>query len=601
MANNQPPSLGDVNSSLAASNLQMNPAVAAQIAAAQGGAGSTPPPNVTPPPTGYAGGNFDGLGKKIDNLSSKITALAKVIQQNTLVLRKNNPGTTTNNSNDLSENQIEAQKVQDYQTKLLEKIEENTRGGGGGNKQDNEPNSPKLNLTQIGLLATLIAGALGTIAGVLTAYAKVIVKAFAGTGLLILNVLKKTGELLIKLIPDSVKSLVFKMINSISIMIDILIINIQHGIGTLIELFKNRFPKAFTFVTNAIESVKTFAQKTINVAKNVMQAIVNFAEKAMDFAKAAITKIANVFISVKDAVVNFFKPIVAAFGEIKSASSTVGGIVSKISKGVSEVGSFFSKIAGWMGSFATVFKAFAVIGEKIAIPLTIIMGLYEGISDSIDEFKKSGDILNTIGAFLKGFLNSAVGSVLDLFKNIISWAMGALGFDKVEEILDSFSFSDVISGLVDHMINGVKIIIDWVKSIGDAIYKFASKFNLFSDSNLTPNKTKSVNPLDPANTSDFNKLNKQNQVAIAELDDPTKYNRLGQPIKPAAPTNANSVYNQSSQVASADKTKQMPAVASIVSAPTVVNNRTNQQAFIKSPIRNPDNTLNSYVKARYNT
>jgi hypothetical protein len=604
----EPLTLADLNIGLSSSKLGMSSAIADQLKAAMEEGVSNAEPQKS---------NASLDDKSIDKLNANIIILAGAIERNTKVLQKRSESKSNSSlsSNDLSENQIEAQRVQDYQTRLLEKIEENTRGGGGGGGKDDTPNvGEDIGIVKIGLFATLIAGALATIAGVLTAYAKVIVKTFVGTGLLIINTLKKTGELLLKLIPDSVKALVFKMINSISIMIDILVINVQHAIGTLIELFKNRFPKAFTFVTDAIESVKAFSQKAITVAKNVMQSIVTFAEKTMDFAKSAISKIANVFISAKDAIVNFFKPIVTAFGEIKSASSTVGNIVSKISKGVTEVGSFFAKIVGWMGSFASVFKAFFVIGQKLALPVTIIMGLFEGISDAIDEFKKTGDILATAGSFIKGFLHSAVGSILDIFKNAISWIIGALGFDQVEEMLDSFSFNDIISELVDHMINGINILINWAKSIFSSLNPFSDSVPTGEKETAPKQKAPMTNISQQQNTESHVEKQPDGKLKYMvngkEVDSKTyqdNYNKnnveMGNTVPlSVAPSKqskyADQMYGKSAAVAAGDKAQPQQKQSTVISAPTQVNNSTQNTSF-KSPVRNTDNTVNSYLKSRY--
>jgi hypothetical protein len=70
-------------------------------------------------------------------------------------------------------------------------------------------------------------------------------------------------------------------------------------------------------------------------------------------------------------------------------------------------------------------------------------------------------------------------------------------------------------------------------------------------------------------------------------------------VKAVTPTAGNKVYGESAKVDAANK---QPAAAqkqsTVISAPTQVNNST-QNATFKTPVRNQDNTVNSYLKSRY--
>jgi hypothetical protein len=70
-------------------------------------------------------------------------------------------------------------------------------------------------------------------------------------------------------------------------------------------------------------------------------------------------------------------------------------------------------------------------------------------------------------------------------------------------------------------------------------------------------------------------------------------------VKQVTPTAGNKVYGESAKVDAANK---QPAVAqkasTVISAPTQVNNSTQNTSF-KSPVRNQDNTVSSYLKSRY--
>ena len=64
------------------------------------------------------------------------------------------------------------------------------------------------------------------------------------------------------------------------------------------------------------------------------------------------------------------------------------------------------------------------------------------------------------------------------------------------------------------------------------------------------------------------------------------------------PTAGNKVYGESAKVDAAKTKTIVPAAPVVVSAPTTVNN-TAQNTVIKSPLRNPDNTLRDYNKTRF--
>ena len=678
----QPLTLSDLNVALTSAKLGgVNPAIAEQLKAAMPeatpsitAATEAATPKVQPPAVAAEPSASLNI-KAMNRLSDNIITLASVIEKNTKAIQKridpkpnNSPvnklATTPNSDpNDITENQVEDQKVKDHQTALLERIEENTR------PQKEKAAEPK-EKTQIGFLGTLIAAALGTLAGVITAYAKLIGKGLVG----LYKGIKSIGETLIKLIPDSIKALGPKIVDSFKTNVDKLIINVEHAFGTMIELFKNRFPKAFTFVQDSIDAIKALGPKIVDSFKTNGELLITNVQRAFgtmtDLFKNRFPKVfafiqesvesfssffkstfesfrsGKIFTDIKIALTNFFEPIVDAFKVISTESSTVGGIVSKVVEVVESVVKFFGKIGSWLGSFAKVFKAFFVIGEKLALPVTIIMGMFEGISTAIDEFKKSGDIISTLGAFIKGALHSAIGSVLDLFKDIFSWILGKLGFDKLSKILDSFSFNTVIDKVVDIMdgfwhavfspIETIKKIFtgitDWMSQLEIPAFSiFGHKFGPWKPlSGLTGENTEEA-PVTAAKAPATNIQQKQEteshveknpdgsmkyMINGKEVDQKTymdNYNKnqaemgdglQAQAVTPAtvAPskksTYADQMYGKSAQVAAGDKTQPQAKQSTIVSAPTQINNQT-QNAIIKQPPRNQENSLMGYLKSRF--
>jgi hypothetical protein len=69
-------------------------------------------------------------------------------------------------------------------------------------------------------------------------------------------------------------------------------------------------------------------------------------------------------------------------------------------------------------------------------------------------------------------------------------------------------------------------------------------------------------------------------------------------VTPTPSSKGTEIYNTSGQNAAMDKVPAKQAAPTIVSAPTQVNNQT-QNAVVKSPVRNSDNTLAGYIKTRF--
>ena len=180
-----------------------------------------------------------------------------------------------------------------------------------------------------------------------------------------------------------------------------------------------------------------------------------------------ISKIKGMFGSVK----KFFEPIKDLFALFSGEGSIIGKLLG-----------YFGKVTAFFGDLGKIFSLFMKVGKVIGdISLIggVILGVIDGISSAIDIFKKTGNIGDALEAGVVGFINSFTGDVLDLFKDTISWLAGVLGFKQVEKILDSFSFSDIISEFFHRFIKAGKDtfeqyfqnLVDIFGDIGDKIAK----------------------------------------------------------------------------------------------------------------------------------
>lgn len=118
------------------------------------------------------------------------------------------------------------------------------------------------------------------------------------------------------------------------------------------------------------------------------------------------------------------------------------------------VGEIFSKMMGGISKVFGFGKAIGSVFAKLNIFFIAIIGIWEGITGFIDGFKeKSGSLFDkvTSGFFqaITDIVNAIVFSLADLGKNVIAWILDKLGFDGLAEMLRSFSFQDMFSGIME--------------------------------------------------------------------------------------------------------------------------------------------------------
>ena len=116
--------------------------------------------------------------------------------------------------------------------------------------------------------------------------------------------------------------------------------------------------------------------------------------------------------------------------------SAIGNSVTSVAAMGAE-GGVIGKILGFAKGFG------ATLG-KLFLPITIVIGVFDSITGFIDGFKESegnnilSKFIDGIGGGLGKLTGNLLGIPLDLLKSGVSWIVGAMGFDKAEEFLDSF-------------------------------------------------------------------------------------------------------------------------------------------------------------------
>jgi hypothetical protein len=199
----------------------------------------------------------------------------------------------------------------------------------------------------------------------------------------------------------------------------------------------------------------------------------------IDFGKDIVGKITGV---VKDTFGKLFSKVKESFSFLGKISDFIKGIFSPAIK---EISDFIGKIAkfftgggsGLLDDFGKLFskigmffkigksfgKALTKLLSKLALPLTIIIGIWDTVIGAIEGYKEGG-IAGAFKGGITGLLNSVIGSLLDLVKDGVSWLLGALGFENAEKFLDSFSFSDLISKMVNAIVDGVVNTFNYIKN-----------------------------------------------------------------------------------------------------------------------------------------
>ena len=89
----------------------------------------------------------------------------------------------------------------------------------------------------------------------------------------------------------------------------------------------------------------------------------------------------------------------------------------------------------------------------------MIMTVYDTVKGALAGFEEDGFLGGLQGA-IEGFLNSVIGAPLDLLKDVVAWVLKKFGFDETADALKDFSFSDMISKIVDTIFDLFKTVIN---------------------------------------------------------------------------------------------------------------------------------------------
>ena len=275
---------------------------------------------------------------------------------------------------------------------------------------------------------------------------------------------------------------------------------------SLIKSIKGKFAAIGTFFDDISKSIKgkfaaigTFFDDIFIKLKSVFSGRFEKIGAAFEEVFSKITnlfkgvgeesKLGKIISSIGGAITRLAAPFIEAFETIKTITSgpaskigtvfeSIGGFFGKFSGIFEGVSSTAGKMMGFLDSFAGIFKFVSNIVGKLALPLMIVMTVWDTVKEMIAGYEKEG-IVGAIAGAVTGFFNSLIFGPLDMLKSAVAWVLGKFGFKNAEKELNSFSFSEMFTNLIGTVKD---FFIDIGKWVGEKMAGASVSFNEWWDS-----------------------------------------------------------------------------------------------------------------------
>jgi hypothetical protein len=371
-----------------------------------------------------------------------------------------------NKLKELESNKEDAQR-DDKTNELLEELVDNT--------DQDLLESPK---GFFGAVLATVAAVTGTLAGILGGFA---VGLFESTKLLG-AAFKTFGSKLFRSFDDLFNNKISKSFGKLKSIFQVRLIDpindFFKGIRTAFR-FGNKGMK--TFKAGLVKDVANFfgrQARTLRLAAGEMDVVKN-----LKFIKASVsTFFGNIGGAVRSFGTKFAKlfdlgdDLKKAQGSLTSIGKSISGFIrpfTKTADAAKNTGKFAMMIIRPFKMFSEFFKFFAAkflpVGKvlgKLFLPVTIIMGIFDGIRGAItgasEEEGMANKFIGGIFGAISGILVGLVGIPLDLLKDLVGWIAGKLGFENASEALGKFSFSGLISNIIDTIRDFFGGVVDFV-------------------------------------------------------------------------------------------------------------------------------------------
>jgi len=324
--------------------------------------------------------------------------------------------------------------------------EANRKTGEAGKGVRDEGEDPEKQ-SFLGKWGTIIAAALGSVYGIIQGWLKT-VKYFAEA-----------------LLPESLIKSIKGKFAAIGTFFDDISKSIKGKFAAIGTFFDDIFMKLKSVFSGRFEKIGAAFEEVFSKITNLFKGV------------GEESKLGKIISSIGGAIAKLAAPFIEAFETIKTITSgpaskigtvfeSIGGFFGKFSGIFEGVSSTAGKMMGFLDNFAGTFKFVSNIVGKLALPLMIVMTVWDTVKGMIEGYEKGG-IVGAISGAVKGFFNSLIFGPLDMLKEALAWVLGAFGWTEAKKILDSFSFEKLFSDIIDGLIQSIKKMFAFITDIFD--------------------------------------------------------------------------------------------------------------------------------------
>jgi len=249
------------------------------------------------------------------------------------------------------------------------------------------------------------------------------------------------------------------------------------SIGVMARFFRGVMRLAtFGFGPAVLRGIRSFLRSfDLKALRGKMLKIFDPAIKRIDNFKRGITGKGGPITRIIDSVTDFFRSIRTNITRITSffrTNKAIGFITKAVSDAFKVItrtirpiintvkGLFSGAGLGILDKILGPLKiVFRTIG-KLFLPITLILGVIDGVQGFMKEFGETGSILDGIRGAVVGIVDGFIGGLVRLIGSAIEWILGFFGLDnlgksineKINQLMDSFlgiigGITDLISGL----------------------------------------------------------------------------------------------------------------------------------------------------------
>jgi len=110
------------------------------------------------------------------------------------------------------------------------------------------------------------------------------------------------------------------------------------------------------------------------------------------------------------------------------------------------------------GALSKLFAPLKAVGRaigKLFLPITIIMGIFDGVEGFLKEYRETGSIVDGIRGAVVGIVDGFIGTFVRLLTDLVAMALEFLGLENLGQFIRNFGedvtkfFNEAVGGIVD--------------------------------------------------------------------------------------------------------------------------------------------------------